>query len=530
MVAPEGVQNIGAPRTEHGTADLGVLFAEDNAIGVTGVIPDVQPYFFPGQSFEGGFRLATAMTNAVIKLSKITAEDPLPGNVIVMPIVNADGSPLNTPAAGQNPLLYANILVTGMAVGVTFVIAAGNESLAVPDPVEGTEDVIVVGGVLPGFLANTGDLIPGTSPPQKGPLFPGLNYSRAPSSNFSRAPATVAGANVTVSAWGHGVGSIGYGDLFCGINAPLATSVAAVNAYSQNRLRTYSATFGGTSAATAQIGGVVALMQALGKELNDGQPFTPAQIHDLLIDPVNVYRQSGAIAPTSHLAGFAEFGDTLAAGVAEAGFVGGYPNLTAIAAAEISFPTIDNATTFTIPCGLQLSGSPTSLLEIDNKYLKAMTARPGPGSSSSGLGPPVFYPSSSKRILDVQVIRDIPITPEELTGMSLSVTGRTISSASALVLAFIYNPAGTGSWMFMPPYLGTMTGVDATLPQFVLPTCINPQQVVTPNGTGGCSAAVRVVIIPIGGLGQSQIWLDRIKILYSPGDLELIDVPAPCGN
>jgi hypothetical protein len=173
-----------------------------------------------------------------------------------------------------------------------------------------------------------------------------------------------------------------------------------------------------------------------------------------------------------------------------------------------------------------LSGSQLCIREDDNKFVKAMTARPAAGGASSGFGPPLFYPTS-KRVIDVQVVRSVPLNdPEDLTQVSVRVVGQTISAPSGFVMAFIYNNA-TNRWLVMPPYVGLITSGGAPITEFRLPPCVFPSYVGIPTSTG-VDIATRVIVLPINGLGsQTQIWLDQIEILYNS---PLGDVGDPCGG
>ncbi len=484
----------------HGTASLGVLFANANSIGTTGVIPDADAYFFPTESFEEQGRTLTAMTNAVNVLSTITTADPNPGNIIVMPIAEGN-QPLNTIAS------RAAIITTGLGLGVNFVLAAGNGAAEVNAPIEGSESAIVVGGVWPGFQAIVA--------PAGATVYPGLNYCRTGTSNYT-GPGTV-----TVSAWGSGVCTLGYGDLFCGSSDPVSTN-PAVAEYEINRLRSYTATWGGTSAATAQIAGVVALTQALAKQVYDGQPFSPENMLELFADPENVYPQCGQVPITNFVD--AAYGDTVGAGGGEVAAVSGFPNMRRLGVSTINGDFYDgNQSTFKIVCGSLVSGTPFSIREADNKFVKARTARPQSTQSSSGLGPPLMYPPSG-RILDVQVIRTTDLAvPADLERVSVSVTGRASSVGSALVMVFLYDGA-MNRWNFLPPFAATFTTVNQTLPQFTLGACANPGNYAFNNGSG-VQLAARVVVFPLGGLGQTQIWLDQVLINYNS---PLIAVPPAC--
>ncbi|MSR68756.1 MAG: hypothetical protein EXS17_00165 [Phycisphaerales bacterium] len=481
----------------HGTASLGVLFANANSIGVTGIVPDADAYFFPTESFEENGRTLTAMTNAVNLLSAVTSADPNPGNIIVMPVAELN-QPLNTVQS------RATIIEIGLGLGVTFVLAAGNGAQEVNAPITGTDLAIVVGGVWPGFQAIVAP--PGAT------VYPiGLNYCRTGISNYS--------TRVTVSGWGSGVCTLGYGDLFCGTSGPVSTN-PAVAQYEVNRLRSYTAAWGGTSAATAQIGGVVGLIQALAKQVYEGQPFSPENMNELLRDPNNIYPQCGLTL--NDRPGFitAGYGDTVSNGTQAP--VAGFPNMRRLGVSTINGDFYDgNQSTFKIVCGTLVSGTQFSIRDSDQKYVKARTARPRGSQSSSGLGPPLVYPPSA-RILDVQVIRTTDLAvPADLERVSVSVTGRASSVGSALVMVFLYDGA-MNRWKFLPPFAATFTTVDQTL-QFTIGACATPASYAYSDG--GVKMAARVVVFPLGGLGQTQIWLDQVLINYNS---DLILVPPPC--
>ena len=494
----------------HGTATLGIISANDNTIGVTGIVPEATPLFFPTESFEEQGRLLTAMVNAAYVLSDITTADPNPGNVMLLPIDIA-GQPLNVFAA------TAAVITTAMNSGVAVVLAAGNASQAIGDPIAGSEAAVIAGGVNPGFQF--------TTTPADFRVYPGLNYCRAGSSNFSGTAA------VDVSGWGRGVATLGYGDLFCGQNAGISP-IPAVQEYEQNRLRSYTATWGGTSAGAAQIAGVAAMMQALSKQVYDGLPLSSLDIKGALQAPDSSFPQCGLAPgvgaipfPTQNGAPGVLVGDLIGDGSEDLALVGGFPAMRRLGSNVITgnFFT-NNQCDFQIVTGTLLSGSQLSIREIDNKFLKTITSRPS-GSASSELGPPLFYPTS-KRVLDIQVVRSTTLNDvDDLTQVSVRVVGQTVSAPSALVMAFIYNYV-TNRWVVMPPYIGQMTSAGAVIGQFRLPACVYPQYIGIPNGAG-VDLATRVVVLPLGGFGQTQVWLDQIEILFNS---PLGDVGDACGG
>lgn len=499
--SPPGFSGSFVTAPMHGTATLGVLFANENSIGTTGIVPDAQAYFFPTESFEEQGRTLTAMTNAVNNLSASTGLDPNPGNVIVMPITEG-GQPLTTIQS------RADVITTGLALGVNFALAAGNSSELVADPLEGTEEAIVVGGVWPGFQSIVA--------PAGATVYPGLNYCRSPTSNFTETN------TVTISGWGSGVCTLGYGDLFCGANDPVSTDPALAE-YETNRLRTYTAVWSGTSPATAQLGGVMALTQALAKQVYEGLPFSPSNMLELLQDPENAFPQCGQAAPTNYINPIV--GDTVGAGAGEIALVGGFPNLRSIGVSTITGDFYDgNQCSFKIVCGTLLSGTPFSIREAnDGKFVKTRTARPRSNQSSSGFGPPLLYPPS-QRVLDVQVTRLTSLaSPQDIERVAVSVTGQAAGLSQAMVLVFLYD-GQMGRWNFLPPFMQMFTSQNQTLPQFTLGACANPTNYGY-IGSAGVQLTCRVVVIPVGGLGQAQIWLDQVLIDYNS---PLIPVPPPC--
>jgi len=493
----------------HGTATLGVISANDNNIGVTGIVPEAIPLFFPTETFEEQGRLLTAMINATLVLSDITAEDPNPGNVMVLPIAIAD-QPLNS------FLATATIIAVAIDSGVTVVLAAGNGSVEIDEPIPGSEAAVIAGGVNPGFQF--------TALPPSSTVYPGLNYCRAGVSNFS------GDQNVDVSGWGRGVCTLGYGDLFCGANPKGTSTNPEVNAYEQNRLRTYTATWGGTSAGAAQIAGVAAMMQALSKQVYDGLPLTSVDIKAALVAQDSTYPQCGLVPgigpipfPTQNGIPGVLIGDLVLD--EDLALVGGFPAMGRLGTNIITGNFFgNNQCEFQIVTGTLVNGSQLSIREIDNKFLKTITARPS-GAASSGLGPPLFYPTS-KRVLDIQVRRSTTLNdPEDLTQVSVRVVGQTVSAPSALVMAFIYNYV-TNRWVVLPPYVGQMTSAGDAIAQFTLPACVFPNYCGIPTDTG-VDLVTRVVVLPIGGFGQTQIWLDQIEILFND---PFGDVGAPCGG
>ncbi|MBU3728162.1 MAG: hypothetical protein FGM37_02790 [Phycisphaerales bacterium] len=486
---------------QHGTAVLGVLAANVNEFGVSGIAPEATIRFYPTESVEAQGRLLTALTNATSQLSTPTATDPEPGNVILAPIQES-GQPIWTSPS------RAQVMNVGIDAGVTYVVPAGNAAQPVLEPEDeigalAAANSITVGGCNPGFEASEPAVIGA-----------GLNYCRTGISNFDTSGAGL----VTVAGWGSGVCTLGYGDLFCG-------EIASVSDPCQtNLLRTYTARFGGTSAGAAQIAGVAALVQAFSKQIYEGLPLSPQNIRALLLAQSSIYPQCG----TPGLPGTPDpawVGDTLI-GPGDAS-IGGFPNMRRIGVSIVSGTIGDenlfggNDCTYKIICGTGISGNTFSIRELDRKFLRARTARPGRGQSASGLGPPVYYPPVS-RILDLQVVRPTQLSnPQELLSVNVQVAGRPASSGTVIVSVFLYNARfNRWTWIGAQP----MADVDAPL-VFGLGPCSESQDFLA-NINGTQSIAARVIAYPLGSSGQVEIWYDRILIDFNN---PLIPIPPPCG-
>lgn len=226
----------------HGTACLGIIGAKDDGtkghslealqiggdeVGCVGVAPEADLYFFPIVSVEEGGRLLNAIASALAIFG--------PGDVLSFSIGPGAGGTLATALANWTMLRLAADL------GVTCCISAGNSCLNLDSiaQAQGQEsDVIIVGAVTPG-----------------------RPFCRLGFSNFCGECETP--HRVHISGWGEGVTTLGYGVLHSG----------------GSLMRTYTNSFGGTSAACPQIAGLVANLQGFSKQFY-GIPLTPAQIRD----------------------------------------------------------------------------------------------------------------------------------------------------------------------------------------------------------------------------------------------------------
>lgn len=501
-------------QAEHGTAILGLLFGQDNDFGVLGTAYRAEAMFFPAQTKTDLFRLQTAIANAIVELSNEESNDLSPANILVIPL-SRNGSDPDGLGADQQPLntsdLYGAILGVGIAAGVTTVIPAGNGAMQVADPVGDSGAVIVTGGCWPGFLV---DASPAQGSPLPAPA--GGRYCRTGMSNFGAFDNT-SGAGVTCAAWGSGICTLGYGDLFLGENAPVTS------ASETNRLRTYTARFDGTSASCALVGGLAACMQGIAKQVYEGLGLPPDAVESVLAN--HVFPQCGV--PAAQLpspAGIPAIGDTGAAPAA-GNLINGMANATEAAVAVITGDFFAaNGSVPDIITGKLISGNAFSIQRADQKYFKVRTQRPSPGQSGGGFGPALMYPPSN-RVTDVQVTQPTDLTSaESLENVGVFVESRTTSSGQSMLLVFMYN-AELNRWDFLG-FDMINSGADQAL-DFPLAACQEAADYLDVSSGTGILRARFITIGFGGGIGQYGVWHDLLDLAYNN---PLIPVPDPCGG
>ena len=258
VIVEEGVTMVTIPEIgypDHGTAVLGQLSALDEArdwgepaLGITGIVPEAQPYFFALFSREDGNREVTAWFRAVAELG--------PGDVICAAY---DPAGINTSCAENEAVVTISQLA--FREGIVSVVAAGNgrkNDLSHRRVLEensammiGAEDgMFIVGGLTP-------------AGPVKRP---------------TATPNPTLALWSTLHFWDEYVVSTGYGDLFS------AVQPANPNDLGVDRRRAYTGRFGGTSAATAQIAGAACALQGLARQYFQ-IPANPGGLRDIAMKP-----------------------------------------------------------------------------------------------------------------------------------------------------------------------------------------------------------------------------------------------------
>ena len=228
------------PSKNHGTAVAGVMVAQDNTYGVTGIVPNAAI----GYESWFGRSVAQAITSATAELE--------PGDIILIE-VHARGPETVTCDCNFSQCNYLpmefwqaefDAIQTATANGLIVVEAGGNGSVNLDHPEYANA-----------FNRDFRD---------SGAILVGASVSNA------RAPAcfTNHGTRIDLHGWGRNVTTTGYGDAYQG------------NPEGKDK---YTFSFSGTSSASPIVAGSVAALQSISVE-QDGIILSAAQVRDLLVD------------------------------------------------------------------------------------------------------------------------------------------------------------------------------------------------------------------------------------------------------
>lgn len=485
----------------HGTAVIGILLAQPNGFGITGVAPAAKGIFFP--SFAGGGiggRFFSAMASAVTTLQAgdvicipldfpVLVTDPLTGEVV--------------PVAGtvlRSLAIYQLVVLAGQ-LGITTVVAAGNGCspvVTVPQGAEASSPAVVVGACWPGALRFHG-------------IFTGLYYCRLPFSNFSGEAPNV----VDVAGWGAFVATCGYGDLWRGTNP-------SSDPFKVNQLRSYTLQFGGTSAASAMVAGCAARMQSTARAIF-GAPLTPEQVKSAI--RTNIIPQCGfapggpdqptGIAPCMGDTGGGEFNDIR-------GFINMGPQMLTTLATQPIGGLPPNVTGYEVKVlvGTLLSGSALSTRVDDSNWLKIQAKRAGGSSASGPIGPAIFNPPSAVISDTMVTVTTDFLTPNDLFGIGCVAVGQALPSNFVYSMGYIYN-AVTNRWLLLPDMLqffaeGTpQPDGDITIGSGQVQNLYNVSNLIDFSSGEG---KIRFRIVTIGPpiTNNYQVWWDLLQITPNP--------------
>ena len=462
----------------HGTAVLGVIGAERNNIGVTGIADGADLSFYPIVSREEGARLENAYTNALIALQE--------GDVINMSIGSGGG---NTVVA--SPIMF-DLVTTGTNAGITTVISAGNDAVAVitsPGGAGGDSGAVIVGACWPGF--QVGQLSTDVSIP--GP-FPGNGYCRLNFSNFTSTDNNT--GNVTLSGWGTGVTSCGYGDLFNGTNT-------SEDPLEVNRLRSYTSVFNGTSSAAPIISGWCARLQSFSIAWF-GAPLPPQVLRAAISTQTNIHQQCGIDYDSDQMPGYPEAGDPsvgdidIAINGAIVAPIGGFPRATNTVSWIVSNTFGGTPVAYDIICGTYEGGSNFSLRQLDGNALRIGAVRRRAGSRGNGYGPDLFYPLGGGTT-DLQLKVSSLGSTENVTSIGLATSSSVSWNLPVLEVVYFYNHRlnrwmASGSSSLSPVGGGGAFTIPGSISDYILS-----------NSTGGSQAYARVYTCGLTNSGYSVL-------------------------
>lgn len=252
-ISPSPSEPVTADMTNHGTAVLGLLAGLDNGTGITGIAPDGIVDTWRNCA---GCSLALGLESmldppswgapieprgAILVIEQQAPGPKTPAQLPVTPDISGTNCPGCLPVEAYR--LEFEAIKDLVSAGAIVIEAGGNGAINLDDP--SNQAVMCAKGCPDLTTEDSGALLVAAS---EGP-----NYVRLSASNC--------GQRMNAFAWGKGVVTAGYGD------HPMSVAGDPNQAYTQQ--------FGGTSAATAILGGVAALLQEYAQQ-QYGQTVTVA--------------------------------------------------------------------------------------------------------------------------------------------------------------------------------------------------------------------------------------------------------------
>ena len=513
---------------DHGTAVLGVLVAADNGFGITGLLPRSQAIFFPAVTSLQGGRVASALVAA----GEILGD----GDVLCIPLEYGIGYTLAT-----DPFVSQLFNVVD-SLGATIVIPAGNGGFPLQTFAETTTTAIVVGSVWPGrqIPVTYGSVKSITAPETStggllasGAVFPGSQYCRYPSSNWS---GTVGQGGIDVAGWGAAICTLGGGTLFNN-----ATDIIPATPQ-QN----YQASFGQTSGACAMIAGLIGALNGFSEEVFDGSIGTQ-RIRYILNnfntnvngDPVgtnlgSVVTQCGFgvgvpfPSTVSDAPNVVSNGDNVPTGGTQHN-VGGFPLASVCLENVFINESYPGGTPFgmQVITGTRISGNKFSIGTLNNKFLQIQAQQKGRGSRGSGYGPSIQYVSmglatdvqirATLLVNDISLVNDVAFAAYGLVTGGSGTSG-TDETGQAMGIMYAYNRK-SNRWAYLD--FGFLSGIapattgDPNLIARLSSTGYIPQDFVVTEGSENV-IYTRFITFGFGVIGPYRTFWDQILIQLNP--------------
>ncbi|GAA1337365.1 S8 family serine peptidase [Saccharothrix algeriensis] len=250
---PNGTPDIIASSKEHGTAVTGVIGADDNGFGVTGLVPDAGLHYTNVVSQENGYDLANAILTAGAGVDV--------GDILLIeqhvPFCN-DWAPMEVWDS-----VY-DAIVTVVQSGRHVVEAAGNGN-------QDLNDTSCFGPRFPSDKPDSGAILVGAG---AAPGCTGTPRSKLGFSNY--------GTRVDLQGWGECVTTTGYGGL-----------------HGTGPNDNYTAYFSGTSSASPIVASALASLLSAAEA--DGEVLTPAEAREILIATGTAQSGTQHIGPLPNL-------------------------------------------------------------------------------------------------------------------------------------------------------------------------------------------------------------------------------------
>ena len=528
----------GTISANHGTNVAGVILGADNGIGVTGIASDASGVLYPTYSATGGFRGQDAIASALVDLR--------PGDVMTFAWGFVGGLPYFSDRlvglAPVNPvtsnIAYSTLVGVGTAAGVTSVVAAGIGPVAIQGSSDVDQGMTIVTAVYPG------NMLEGTAP--NGPVVQGyvlcstalddesLRTIRYPYSNYQPDTTQAPDEQAHASGWGFAVATTGATTrfdnttvpnpelfLFQGVNDAPPTEIAPN--LQIDRLRFYTQEFGGTSAATAMVAGVVARMQASAKQYF-GAPLTPTQVRGVLTAHPGAFGQcacsTGAWIDLPFREGPPGVADSCSPPLCtqqcvpedcacEQRDVGPFPNLQQLPATVLNGGASDgNDVDVEVITGGRLIGYSWSSFQIraeDGNFLQINAERATAGTVRRGLA----YLSTGLTT-DVRVTRpvDLPNPATDLNGLAVRMVSQ--STRNFVMAGVFIRNFETNRYEFIGAQFLTTAGVDV---QVDIPDSGSFVRYVDPDTN---AVDVRIWTCGLGATGRHIVRHDLVEIIFNP--------------
>ncbi|NDI98388.1 S8 family serine peptidase [Flavobacterium sp. LaA7.5] len=224
---------VSSAYTEHGTASIGVIYADNGEYGISGMAHEVdEVILFPEWTEENGYNRVYAITQAI--------NNSVAGDIIMYEMQASAFTENDFVPAEYNNVVW-DLTKAATDAGIVIVAAAGNGSQNLDSAMFNS-------------YTNRGD---------SGAIIVGAgSYD----TNHDRLYFSTYGSRVNVQAWGQNVITTGYGDLY-----------AIGNDFNQ-----YYTLFSGTSSATPIIASCAAVLQSYYYD-RSGEYLTSQEIRDILV-------------------------------------------------------------------------------------------------------------------------------------------------------------------------------------------------------------------------------------------------------